>query len=101
VLKPGFTHPLKTKRSFTYDITDAFDTRSGSTNQLAAQVTPGWWGDKIVTPGGSQGMYGTKCAFRGVLRVSYTDGTTRLLGTNTDTWQSGIAGPVKHASIFD
>ena len=26
VLKPGFTHPLKTKRSFTYDITDAFDT---------------------------------------------------------------------------
>ena len=101
VLKPGFTHPLKTKRSFTYDITDAFDTRSGATNQLAAQVTPGWWGDKIVTPSGSQGMYGTKCAFRGVLRVSYTDGTTRLLGTNTDTWQAGIAGPVKHAAIFD
>lgn len=101
VLKPGFTHPLKTKRSFTYDITDVFDTHSGATNQLAAQVTPGWWGDKIVTPSGSQGMYGTKCAFRGVLRVSYADGTTSLLGTNTDTWKAGIAGPVKHAAIFD
>lgn len=101
VLKPGFTHPLKTKRSFTYDITDVFNTRSGATNQLAAQVTPGWWGDKIVTPGGSQGMYGKKCAFRGVLRVTYADGTARLLGTHPDTWQAGIAGPVKHAAIFD
>ena len=101
VLKPGFTHPFKTKRSFTYDITGAFDTRSGATNQLAAQVTPGWWGDKIVTPAGSQGMFGTKCAFRGVLRVSYTDGTVRFFGTNADTWQAGIAGPVKHAAIFD
>lgn len=52
VLKPGFTHPFKTKRSFTYDVTDAFDTRKGAVNQLSAQVTPGWWGDKIVTPGG-------------------------------------------------
>ncbi len=101
VLKPGFTHPFKTKRSFTYDITEAFNKQSGATNQLAAQVTPGWWGDKIITPAGNQGMYGTKCAFRGVLRVTYTDGTTRLLGTNTDTWQAGIAGPVKHAAIFD
>ena len=50
VLKPGFTHPLKTKRSFTYDITDLFDRHSGAENQLAAQVTPGWWADKIVTP---------------------------------------------------
>ena len=101
VLKPGFTHPLKTKRSFTYDITDVFDTRSGAVNQLAAQVTPGWWADKIVTPAGNQGMYGNKCAFRGVLRVTYADGTARLLGTNPDTWQAGMAGPVKHAAIFD
>lgn len=101
VLKPGFTHPFKTKRSFTYDVTDAFDTRKDAVNQLSAQVTPGWWGDKIVTPGGSQGMFGTKCAFRGVLRVTYKDGTVRLYGTDTDNWKAGIAGPVKHAAIFD
>ena len=67
VLKPGFTHPFKTKRSYTYDVTQLMQTKAGAVNQLAVQVTPGWWADKIGTPGGSQGMYGTKCAFRGVM----------------------------------
>ncbi len=49
VLKPGFTHYAKTKRSFTYDITDAFVLRAGKENVLSAQVTPGWWADKIVS----------------------------------------------------
>ena len=49
VLKPGFTHYAKTKRSFTYDITDAFVTKAGKENVLSAQVTPGWWADKIVS----------------------------------------------------
>jgi alpha-L-rhamnosidase len=101
VLKPGFTHPFKTKRSFTYDVTKQIITKPGAENQLAVQVTPGWWGDKIVTPGGNQGMYGTKCAFRGVLELTYVDGTKQLFGTNTSTWKAGIAGPVKHAAIFD
>ena len=101
VLKPGFTHPLKTKRSFTYDVTDMLVTKAGAQNQLAVQVTPGWWGDKIVTPGGNQGMYGTKCAFRGVLELTYSDGTKTLFGTDTNTWKAGIAGPVTHAAIFD
>lgn len=101
VLKPGFTHPYKTRRSFTYDITPLIDTRPGAENRLAAQVTPGWWADKIVTPGGHQGMVGRKCAFRGVLELTYADGTRQLAGTDVDNWKAGIAGPVKHAAIFD
>ena len=101
VLKPGFTHPLKTKRSYTYDVTRMLVCKAGAENQLAVQVTPGWWGDKIVTPGGNQGMYGTKCAFRGVLELTYADGTKETFGTDTKTWKAGIAGPVKHAAIFD
>lgn len=101
VLKPGFTHYAKTKRSFTYDVTNTLNTKAGSENQLAVQVTPGWWGDKIITPGGHDGMIGKKCAFRGVLEVTYADGTKEQFGTNTDTWKAGIAGPVKHAAIFD
>ena len=50
VLKPGFTHPAKTRRSFTYDITALINRKAGEQNQLAVQVTPGWWADKIVTP---------------------------------------------------
>ena len=101
VLKPGFTHPMKTKRSFTYDVTGKFNTAAGAENVLSAQVTPGWWADKIVTPGGNDGMIGKKCAFRGVLELTYADGTKKRFGTDTQHWKAGIAGPVKHAAIFD
>ena len=101
VLKPGFTHPMKTKRSFTYDVTSDFKTTAGADNELSAQVTPGWWGDKIVTPEGNDGMIGKKCAFRGVLELTYADGSKKRYGTDTLHWKAGIAGPVKHAAIFD
>ena len=101
VLKPGFTHYTKTKRSFTYDITDAFIKKKGKANTLSAQVTPGWWADKIVTPDGYEGMIGKKCAFRGILELTFTDGSKKYYGTDCDNWKAGIAGPVKHAAIFD
>ena len=101
VLKPGFTHHSKSKLSFTYDITDAFNKKNGAENMLAVQVTPGWWADKIVTPAGHEGMIGKKVAFRGVLELTYADGKKEYFGTNTTDWKAGIAGPVKHAGIFD
>ena len=101
ILKPGFTHYIKTKRSFTYDITKAFHTAADAENQLAVQVTPGWWADKIITPGGHEGMIGKKVAFRGVLELTFVDGSKKLYGSNTTDWKAGIAGPVKHAAIFD
>ena len=100
-LKPGFTHPAKTRLSFTYDITPLLNRKAGSENTLSAQVTPGWWADKIVTPGRHEGMFGRKCAFRSVLELRYTDGSTECFGTDCDHWTAGIAGPVKHAAIFD
>jgi len=101
ILKPGFTHYKKTRLSFTYDITEAFSTKAGAENVLAAQVTPGWWADKIVTAYSDDGMIGKKCAFRGVLELTYADGTKAIYGTNTTDWKAGIAGPVTHAAIFD
>ena len=101
VLKPGFTHWGKTKISYTYDVTDAVLKGANASNAFSAQVTPGWWGDKIVTPAGNVGMIGKKCAFRSVLEFTYADGTTELVGTTVDNWKAGIAGPVKHAAILD
>lgn len=46
-------------------------------------------------------MVGTKVAFRGVLELTYADGSKAYLGSNTSDWKAGIAGPVKHAAIFD
>ena len=99
-LKPGYTTPDKTKLSFTYDITDAFRTKVGAENTLSAQVTPGWWADKIATSK-RRGLEGKKCAFRGVLELTFSDGSTKLYGTNLEDWKAGVAGPVKHAGIFD
>lgn len=101
VLKPGFTHYAKTKLSYTYDVTDAFNTKAGDTNTLSVQVTPGWWGDKIVTPERHNGMIGKKVAFRGVLELTYADGSKKYIGSNTSDWAACIGGPVKHAAIFD
>ncbi len=101
VLKPGFTHFEKTKYSFTYDITKAFNKGAGQENNLAVQVVPGWWADKIITPWGHQGMVGKKVAFRGVLSLTYADGSEEHFPTNLKDWKAGVGGPVTHAAIFD
>ena len=81
ILKPGFTHPYKTKRSFTYEVSNALSKQAGAENVFAVQVTPGWWADKIITYSGQQGMVGTKVAFRGVLELTYADGSKAYLGS--------------------
>lgn len=100
-LKPGFTHWQKTKRSFTYNLDDVFIKDAGALNHISAQVTPGWWADKIISPGGAVGMRGRKPAFRGVLELVYDDGTKEYICTDTISWRAGVGGPVKHAAIFD
>ncbi len=101
VLKPGFTHYEKTKYSFTYDITKSFSKGAGQVNELAVQVVPGWWADKIITPWGHDGMVGKKVAFRGVLSLTYADGSEEHFPTNLKDWKAGVGGPVTHAAIFD
>ena len=98
-LKPGFTHNKKTKYAFTYDVTRQLKTAKGAANTLVAEVSAGWWRDKICSPNGKD-FVGKKSAFRGELELVYEDGTTETIGSKAADWQSGIAGPVTHAAIF-
>ena len=101
-LKPGFTHREKTKYAFTYDVTNLLKSGADETNVFAAEVSAGWWRDKIVTPTNKGGGFaGRKSAFRGVLEFTFADGSKRLYGTNTKDWKAGVAGPVVQAGIFD
>ena len=93
-LKPGFTHNEKTKYSFTYDVTHLMKTGESDANTFAAQVSSGWWRDKIVN------FFGKKSAFRAQLVLRYADGTEKKFGTDT-TWLSATTGPVLRAAIFD
>ena len=103
-LKPGFTHWQKTKYSFTYDVTKMLKRGIGERNVLAAEVSAGWWRDKIVTPAhgdASRGFAGDRSAFLGDLEVTYADGSVAHVATDAENWTCGIAGSVTHAAIFD
>ena len=93
-LKPGFTHYRKTKHSFTYDVTHLMKTGAGDVNTFAAEVSHGWWSDKIVN------FAGVKPAFRAQLVIRHEDGSESKVGTDV-SWLSGVAGPVLRAAIFD
>ena len=93
-LKPGFTHALKTRHSFTYDVTHLMKTGASDSNVFAAQVSAGWWRDRIVS------FVGRKSGFRAQLILQYADGTERRVGTDA-TWLSAVSGSVKSAAIFD
>jgi len=94
-LKPGFTHFAKTKRSFSYDITSRLRTGAGEANDFGAEVSAGWWRDKVCD------YAGRKSAFRSVIELTYADGTIEIVGTKASEWQGSVAGPVLHAGIFD
>ena len=103
-LKPGFTHTRKTKYAFTYDVTGLLNRGEGEKNVLAAEVSAGWWRDKIVTPAhksDKRGFAGNKSAFLGELEVVYMDGSRETVATDAESWRCGVAGSVTHAAIFD
>ena len=93
-LKPGFDHVLKTRHSFTFDVTAMVNKRVGEANVFSSIVTAGWWRDKITD------YRGKESAFRAQLIVRYEDGTESRFGTD-ETWRGGVTGPVKAAGIFD
>ena len=103
ILRPGYTHYAKTKYAFTYDVTKLVKAGAGEANVFSAEVSAGWWRDKIVTPANKGGGFaGRKSAFRGVLEFTFADGTKRLYGTNTKDWKAGVAmkgKPVRVSSI--
>jgi len=94
-LKPGYTHPFKTKYYFTYDVTSQLKLDAGASNVFTAEVSAGWWRDQIVV------YAGRRSAFRGELRLEYADGSCEVRGTNARDWRARVGGPVVRAGIFD
>ena len=93
-LKPGFTHVVKRRHSFSYDVTSLVKARR---NVLAAEVSTGWWRDEIVSdpdivPPASSG-------FGGELEITYVDGSKAMVATGED-WQAAYHGNLVHAEIY-
>lgn len=92
-LKPGFTEYSKTVFYTTHDVTALL--REGD-NAIGAELTGGWWSGGIA-----HGMYGSHpVAFRGMLVITYADGTEETVGTDT-SWKCAADGPLRMGDIYN
>lgn len=90
VLKPGYTEPQKRKFYSSYDVTHMLT--SNGANAISAEVSSGWWSGGVVNLN-----KGSVDAFWAKLIVSYTDGTTDTIVTDT-SWKTSRQSPVQKSS---
>ena len=96
-LKPGLTHVDKRRSTFTYDVTAMMKRESGGVNILAAEVSCGWWRDRVVKapylkPKKESGFYG-------LLKLTFADGSATEIPTDK-TWCAAYHSQVTHAEIY-
>lgn len=94
-LKPGYTDMGRRVQYQSYDVTHMLDT--SGTNTISAIVTNGWWNN--VVNGNVWGGNDQNTAFRAQLHLSYTDGTSEIIPTDS-TWKASYGGPVLYGDIF-
>ncbi len=90
-LKPGFTEMEDRKFYSSYDVTWMLE--KGKVNTLSAIVSSGWWSDAAAR------SYGTEDAFLAKLVLTYADGSTETVTTDT-SWKTARAAAVVYADIF-
>jgi alpha-L-rhamnosidase len=80
----------------TYDVTDLL--KQGK-NGIGAMLGNGWYKGRFGSSGHQEGIYGDKFALLCELIVTFKDGSTQVIGTDT-SWKS-TASPVLDSSIYD
>lgn len=91
---PGWTSYNKRTQYQTYDVTSMLQAK----NSLAAIVGDGWYRGNIGWSS-QNGYYGSKIALLAQLQITYTDGTTELIGTD-DSWKA-TTGPIRFSDIYN
>lgn len=87
-LAPGWTDYTKELQYQVYDVTDMV--KPGA-NAVGAIVGNGWYSGHVST-GGLVNRYGTDEAFLAKLAITYTDGTSEVIVTDT-SWRASLDGP--------
>ena len=89
-LKPGFTEMADRKFYSSYDVT--WMLKEGA-NALTSIVSGGWWSDLVAA------NYGDDDAYLAKLILTYSDGSTEIIGTDKN-WKAARVAPVIAADIF-
>lgn len=96
LLEPGWTAYAHRIRVVEHDVTDLL--RAGA-NALGITVAEGWYRGRLGFHGGAREVYGTEIGPVAELRLTHGDGSTEIIGTDTD-WRAGY-GPHKSAGLYD
>ncbi len=74
-----------------YQVYDVTDMVKPGANAVGAIVGNGWYSGHVST-GGLVNRYGTDEAFLAKLAITYTDGTSEVIVTDT-SWRASLDGP--------
>ncbi|MFI8952096.1 family 78 glycoside hydrolase catalytic domain [Streptomyces sp. NPDC053750] len=98
-LAPGFTNYNHRIQSQTYDITELL---TPGRNVLGVELGNGWFTGSVGVKGINQ--FGTKNAFVGRIKLTYTDGSVQWIDTDT-TWKATngplVSNDLQNGEVYD
>lgn len=95
-LAPGWTDFRQRVFYQTYDVTPLLNEGE---NALAAYLAPGWYSTPLEWIGQGNNYGATPAALRGQLKITYKDGTTETIATDS-SWKADLS-PIAFAEIYD
>lgn len=96
ILSPGWTVYGKRLRYYTYDVTSHL--KEGP-NAIGSWLADGWYRGRIGFHDGYRNLYGDKVALLAQLRVTHTDGSVTVIGTDRE-WCAGF-GPISFTGLYE
>lgn len=94
---PGLSQFRETMGYHAYDVTDLIDKDK---NVVGAILGPGFYTGYVTFTPSNYNFFGDTEALLAKLVITYTDGTEKVITTNTNNWQLFKGGPVEYASMF-
>lgn len=95
---PGCTQYNKTHMYQTYDVTDMMNIHGN--NVIGAWLGEGWWSGNITFRGENWNYFGDRQSLLAKLVITYSDGSTKLITTNSTDWKYYNDGPIIYGSFF-
>jgi len=93
----GFT-PYKTRiDTLTYDVTGLLHPGA---NRIEGLLGTGWYAGRFPFSPKERGPYGRDTALLAQMEISYADGSSEILCTDSK-WESSYGGPIRSSSLYD
>ncbi|KAK4118130.1 glycoside hydrolase family 78 protein [Parathielavia appendiculata] len=98
VLAPGWTVYDRRLRYQCFDVLEHLH-KSPGTNVIGVRVAEGWFCGRLGWGGGFRNLWGERPALLAQLEITYDDGTTDTIGTDS-SWTAS-RGPTVSAELYD